>query len=125
MNKLLLISMLLLILFESCKSKVGKPGLLITNRSVDLNKIQFDSTYDLFYTIINNGQADLIIDTVTTSCGCTIPSIPTKKVPPFDSVILSTRFKPVDTGYFDKRIIIKSNIDSIFTILSFKGRAVK
>jgi hypothetical protein len=110
----------------SCQENESKRAILfISEQIVEMNDIKFDSSYKINYLIKNNGNTDLVIDTITTSCGCSIPKLQKQRISAMDSAILSVEYKPVDTGRFDKKIVIKSNIDSSFTVVSFKGRAIK
>jgi hypothetical protein len=109
----------------SCYYENEKPELLVLNNIIDLARIKYDSNYTLRYSLLNNGSKVLIIDTASSSCGCTVPFISKKEIQPGDSAILTVSYKPADTGYFNKKVVIKSNIDSVFTIVSFIGKAVK
>lgn len=118
---------LLILIFISCSrvNKSLKPILSVNHITKNLGKVSFDSSTKINFTIYNNGNAILIIDTVTVSCECTVPSFINKSILPKDSAILSVNFKPINIGEFNKAVIIKSNIDSIFTILKFNGQAIK
>ncbi|HQS56633.1 MAG TPA: DUF1573 domain-containing protein [Sediminibacterium sp.] len=118
---------LLSLVFISCSrhNKQLKPILSVNQISKNLGKISFDSSTKIDFTIYNNGNGPLIIDTVTVSCECTVPSFITKAILPNDSAILSVTYKPTNSGEFNKAIILRSNIDSIFTILKFYGQVIK
>jgi hypothetical protein len=123
-----LIQFIILFLFINACSRVDKsfkPILTVNKISKNLGKVSFDSSTTISYTINNVGNAPLIIDTITVSCECTIPSFIKKSILPNDSAILNITYKPLNTGEFNKAVIIKSNIDSIFTILKFNGLAIK
>lgn len=109
----------------ACEKKIKKAGLFTPIHSIDMGSIKFDSTYKLNYTLLNKGNANLIIDTATAGCGCSTPSIHKKMIIPGDSTLLVVTFKPADTGLFIKKIVVRSNVDSIFSIVSFNGRAIK
>ncbi len=111
----------------SCQSaeQKAKPKLLIPVADVNLSTIKFDSSYRITYLLINTGNGVLKIDTVTASCGCTIPGISETTINPADTGLLVVDYKPVDTGNFNKKVVIKSNIDSSFSVVSFFGRAKK
>jgi hypothetical protein len=124
MKKLLLGLTLAFLL--SCKNKIiEKPILDVTNRDVDLGIIKYDSAYKIDYIITNIGTKELVIDTVTSSCGCSVPKINKKMIGSSDTTLVSVQFKPVDSGKFSKSIVMKSNVDSVYTVLKFRGRAVK
>ncbi len=125
MNKIFLSIIVSALIFFSCKSKDKKPELFIPTQKINLDKIKFDSTYIILYRLINKGNAVLIIDTASSSCDCTVPAITKKNIPPGDSCLLTVQYKPVDTGLFDKKVVIKSNIDGSFSVVSFNGRAIK
>ena len=110
----------------SCKNRIiQKPILNITNKDVDLGAIKYDSSYKIDYIIANVGAKDLVIDTVTSSCGCSVPKINRKVIRSSDTTLVSVEFKPVDSGKFSKSIVMKSNTDSVYTVLKFRGRAVR
>jgi Protein of unknown function (DUF1573) len=115
----------LLIFIFGCNSEQKQARLFIPVTNIDLSEIKADSNYKLVYRLINTGNTTLVIDTVTTSCGCTTPVIQKRMVVPSDSTLLVIGFKPADTGLFNKKVVIKSNTDSSFTIVSFYGRAIK
>lgn len=113
------------IVFSSCGvNEVKRPVLLVSSPILEMGVINFDSTYKIQYTLVNSGNALLVIDTITSSCGCTIPEITKKVIHPKDSAILQVSYKPVDTGYFDKKLVIRSNIDSFFSVLKFRGTII-
>ena len=68
---------------------------------------------------------ELIGSNAVSSCDCTVPKLLKKIIVPHDSSNLLIQFKPVNIGEFNKAVIIKSNIDSSFTILKFSGFAIK
>ena len=104
----------------TCNSvKYKKPQIKVENSNINLGTIDIDSTYDVKFRIFNIGSQQLIIDTVSVSCDCSVPSFNKRKVQPHTSIDLIIKYSPVDEGEFKKVIIIKSNIDSIFTVLKF------
>jgi hypothetical protein len=125
MSKQIIKYLLLAVVIASCKTPAGKARLTISNPAVNLSTIRFDSSCNIRYTMINTGEEALVIDTVTASCGCTMPAITRYTIQPMDSAELMVRFKPPDTGAFNKKVVIKNNTDSVFTVVSFYGIAQK
>jgi hypothetical protein len=125
-NFKLIISLVVFFGLTSCVSvkKESKPRLHVRNANIDLNQIDFDSTSHFQYTLVNTGDATLVIDTVSASCGCTIPELFKKTIEPKDSTTLYVDFKPVEKGNFKKSVVIRSNVDSAFSIVTFRGQAV-
>lgn len=125
MSKGIFVFFLCSFLAFGCKDENKKPGLFIARKVINLNEIKFDSTYTISYSLVNTGNEALLIDTASSSCDCTVPVIGKKNVLPGDSTFLTVMYKPVDTGFFNKKVVIKSNIDSVFSVVSFTGKAVK
>lgn len=124
MNKHLIIFILCCCILAACTGINTKPVITIAKSRIALSTVRFDSTYKIQYVIVNSGKSILKIDTASSSCDCTVPKIAKKAINPGDSTTLIVQFNPVDTGNFDKKVVIKSNIDSSFTIVSFFGRVV-
>jgi len=113
------------LLIMACTIRETGPDLYITQPHLVLGEISFDSMYTVRYNLRNKGGTSLLIDTITTSCGCSVPTIDSKIIAPGRTATLEVSFKPADTGRFNKKILIKSNTDSSFSVVSFSGRAVK
>ncbi len=105
----------------ACRQHSSRPRLYIPAPVVKMDTVHMDTTYTISYMLLNVGQAPLVIDTVTASCGCTLPLLPEKILNPGDSTALRVEFRPPDTGHFDKRLVIRSDTDSAFTVLRFEG----
>lgn len=70
----------------------------------------------------NTGKSPIIIQRVSTSCGCTTPSYTREPVLPGKKGIVSAKYSTVGrSGNFNKSITVYTNIpDTIFT-LNIKG----
>lgn len=70
----------------------------------------------------NTGKSPIIIQRVSTSCGCTTPSYTREPVLPGKKGIVSARYSTVGRpGNFNKSITVYTNVpDTIFT-LNIKG----
>ncbi|MFM7645864.1 MAG: DUF1573 domain-containing protein [Sphingomonadales bacterium] len=121
--KFIFITLLIYCSFVSCKLRPSSPVIETLFDQVDLGVVDFDSTITIKYLIKNSGNGVLKIDTATSSCGCSNPILSQRILNPGKEGVLSIRFKPVDTGDFKKKIILKSNIDSGFIVFSFSGYA--
>lgn len=120
-----MIGMVCLLSGTYCNQEQKSPYLLAEPRKIELGSINAATTHAIRFLIRNAGDADLFIDTATASCDCTIPILGKRVLLPGDTTLLLVNFKPPDTGYFDKRVVIRSNSDSVFTIVSFNGIASK
>lgn len=123
--KYISIAFCILIFFNSCTFKKSYPVIQSPYNEFDLGVIDFDSSYNIKYLLKNSGSEILKIDTVTSSCGCSTPTLSKYTLGVGEESVLAVQFKAVDTGDFMKKIILKSNVDSGFTVFSFFGYALK
>lgn len=113
---------IVILCITSCNNHLEKkPKLVPQYERINLGSIEMDSTYKINFRMYNQGEGTLRIDTVSVSCDCTVPNFVQKEIKPNDSADLIISYTPVSVGPFDKAVVIKSNIDSIFTILKFYG----
>lgn len=95
---------------EAAKPAAGGPRLAVEPPSFDFGKAIQQKTLQKEFAIRNLGDADLVLDSVTTSCGCTVADGYSKLVKPGSStrmlVSLQTR---ASTGKLQKSVLIKSN----------------
>jgi Protein of unknown function (DUF1573) len=123
--KALFIYIFISIAIASCVGKEKSPPKLdVKNHLLELGTINFDSTYQLEYIVRNSGDIDLIIDTITSSCGCSTPHLSKQIISANDTALVKVTYKPVEKGIFDKSLVIKSNSDSIFSVLRFRGETL-
>lgn len=99
------------------------PALQLPVHDLSLGSIPSDTTLELMFPVVNSGEAELVIDTVSTSCDCTVPGEVSFRVPPDSTVMLRISFHPVDTGRFRKNVILRANTDSVFHVIRFHGYA--
>jgi len=72
----------------------------------------------------NTGDAPLIINRVKSSCGCTVPSKPTKPIMPGQSDKIVVKYNTHRAGPFRKTITVYSNATNNVVILKIKGKVV-
>ncbi len=78
-------------------------------------------TYD--FELTNEGEAPLIINRVSSSCGCTTPVWPKEPIPPGGKGTIKATYDPKGRpGPFNKTITIFSNASASGTVLSIKGQ---
>ena len=92
------------------KPAAGGPRITVEPPSFDFGKAVQNKTLQKEFSIRNLGDADLVLDSVTTSCGCTVADGYSKLVKPGTSthmlVSLQTRSS---SGKLQKSVLIKSN----------------
>ena len=88
----------------------GGPRIAVEPPAFDFGKALQNKTLQKEFSIRNLGDADLVLDSVTTSCGCTVADGYAKLVKPGASthmlVSLQTR---TSSGKLQKSVLIKSN----------------
>jgi Protein of unknown function (DUF1573) len=122
MKKYIYLFFLQSILLLSCTQPNQKPILLVDRDSLDIGQINFNDSARLLYVLENNGDAQLEIKSVGTSCGCSKAYFSDSIVNPGASVELRVGYKATDTGHFKKHIVIETNSDTIYKTLVFTGR---
>jgi hypothetical protein len=92
------------------KPPAAGPRITVEPPSFDFGKAVQNKTLQKEFAIRNLGTADLVLDSVTTSCGCTVADGYAKVVKPGASthmqVSLQTR---TSSGKLQKSVLIKSN----------------
>jgi hypothetical protein len=68
------------------------PSLVIEPASVDLGIVEGDETVSFQVLLRNEGDATLVIDEVSTSCGCTVAFLPDSILDAGESVLMSGDF---------------------------------
>lgn len=113
MRKLMLNSIFLVILLLTACSG-GEPQLSLETTGFDFGGIVNGNIVSRDVTVKNEGDALLVVDTVSTSCGCTTATLEPMTIPAGGDAILHIEFDsgahgPELTGEVMRRVIIASN----------------
>ena len=74
------------------------------------------------FTLSNIGSDTLLIGDVTPECGCTVPDISKKVIPPGESAVMKVKYKAKGRiGQFSKKIAIYSNSNPAVTMVYIAG----
>jgi hypothetical protein len=99
------------------------PRIAVEPASFDFGKAVQNKTLSKEFSIKNYGTADLVIENVTTTCGCTVTQLDTKVVKPGATtplrVALETR---TASGRIQRSVMIRSN-DPKTALLELKVEA--
>jgi hypothetical protein len=88
----------------------GGPRIAVEPSTFDFGKAVQNKTLQKEFSIKNYGDADLVLDSVSTSCGCTVADGYTKVVKPGQSTHLNVSLQTrTSTGKLQKSVLIKSN----------------
>lgn len=99
------------VIFSAC---AGRPQIAVTENNLELGNVVNGEIVTREIQVQNVGQGDLIIESVTTSCGCTQAAIDPKTIPPNKTGTLHIEFDsgahgPELTGPLLRQIFIASN----------------
>jgi hypothetical protein len=121
-NTILIFSVLMLVFASQCRnekgtanktgsvSDTGKAVLVFNEYEHQFGKVAEGEKISWQFTYENKGTADLVLNSVTTTCGCTVPKFETKPVPPGGNGNLEVVFDTSGrNGMQTKTITVKSN----------------
>jgi hypothetical protein len=111
MRKISLIYLLGLLL-AACGA--GQPQLELEADRLALGDVVNGEIVDRDVTVFNRGAGDLVVDAVSTSCGCTSATLEPMTIPPGGSAVLHIEFDsgahgPELTGTLIRQVFIASN----------------
>ncbi len=117
---------LLIVLFTGLQgfSQEKQAKIEFKQTEIDYGTIDKNSDGTKVFEFTNTGDAPLIINRVKSSCGCTVPSKPTKPIMPGQSDKIVVKYNTHRTGPFRKTITVYSNAKNNVVILKIKGKVV-
>jgi len=121
--KKIIILLLALISFQGF-SQEKKAKIEFKQTEIDYGTIDKNSDGSRIFEFTNTGDAPLIINRVKSSCGCTVPSKPTKPIMPGQSDKIVVKYNTHRAGPFRKTITVYSNAENNVVILKIKGKVV-
>lgn len=92
--------------------------------TIDFGEIAKGSNGTRIFEFTNIGDAPLIIKTVQSTCGCTIPKKPEKAIMPNEKGSIVVSYDTNRIGRFSKSVTVYSNGKSERKILRIKGNVV-
>lgn len=101
------------------KDNVTHIAFIYQEHDFDTLWVQKDAEFHFIYE--NLGKKDLIIEKITTSCGCTIPYWSNLALPPSNKDSIKVTYDIENRGYFIKEIMVYSNSETSPDRLVIKG----
>ena len=92
--------------------RLALPELEETNYTYDFGDIAPDQAVEKSFKIVNKGTKDLVIEDVSSSCGCTAALLSENTIPPGGEAELRVTYDPrlyEDKGFVQQKVRIKSN----------------
>jgi len=100
------------------KDTIGTPVLTFSAVEHDFGRIKEGETVGCAFNFKNTGDADLVLTSVQTSCGCTVSKFSRKPIPPGGSGSIEVSFDSSDrSGRQTKTITVFSNAGTRMTML--------
>lgn len=103
---------------EGIRTEVG-----MKDKSIFLGKFDWQQEQKVVFTLTNTGTNLLVVDDVSTSCGCTSVDYSKEPVRSGDSVSLYVTYKADHPEHFDKTITVYCNVKSSPVVLRITGDA--
>lgn len=103
----------------TAQEKVAK--IEFKTETVDYGEIDKGSDGVRVFTFTNTGNAPLIISSVNSSCGCTIPKKPEDPILPGKTGEIQVKYDTNRVGPIRKAVTVISNADTPTKVLKIKG----
>jgi len=97
----------------------------IDRDSIDLGRFSFKTTRHVAFQLKNTGEQPLIIQTVNTSCGCTVAKYNKKPIVQGKITTVALEYKPNSLGYFNKTADVVCNVPEGYVRLKISGEVVE
>ena len=121
--KILSIITFLIFSFSFCQEK--KAEIKFDQKIIDYGAVEYNSDGKRIFKFTNVGEAPLIFNRISSSCGCTVPKRPEKPVEPGQSGEIEVEYDTKRVGVFIKAITINSNAINSNIVLRIKGEVLE
>lgn len=123
MKKSLFISITLLFSFF-VYSQENQSDIKFEETIIDYGEVEFESDGKRIFKFKNIGNAPLVFQRISSSCGCTIPKKPEKPIEPGETGEIEVEYDTKRVGLFMKAISVISNSKNPSTVLRIKGEVL-
>ncbi|GGK74117.1 DUF1573 domain-containing protein [Rufibacter glacialis] len=102
-----------------------KPAMTFKETEFDFGDIKQDKKVTHTFTFTNTGQAPLVIESATATCGCTVPEWPKEPIAPGKTGTIKVEYDPAGrSGQQSKQITITANTDPQVNQLTIKTNVI-
>jgi len=106
-------------------SDTAKAVISFTEYEHDFGKVEAGEKIGCFFTYTNSGNGSLVINSVSTSCGCTVPKYDKKPLAPGESGTLEVIFNTSGyDGVQSKTVTIHSNASTPVVIVKITAEVL-
>jgi hypothetical protein len=123
--ELKILSIISFLIFSFSFSQENKAEIKFDQRIIDYGVIEYDSDGKRTFKFTNVGEAPLIFNRISSSCGCTVPKRPEKPVEPGEFGEIEVEYDTKRVGVFIKAITINSNAINSNIVLRIKGEVLE
>ena len=123
MKKSLFISITLLFSFF-VYSQENQADIKFEETIIDYGEVEFESDGKRIFKFKNIGNAPLVFQRISSSCGCTIPKKPEKPIEPGETGEIEVEYDTKRVGLFMKAISVITNSKNPSTVLRIKGEVL-
>lgn len=100
-----------------------KTKIVISDSVIDMGRFSWNEENKNIVVVKNTGNFPLIINNITTSCGCTSIEYDKSPVTPQDSITINIIYKAEHPGHFNKTITMYCNTENSPLRLNISGNA--
>lgn len=104
-------------------AEILKTKIYIDDTSLSLGNFNWENEQNAVLKLKNVGDNPLVIDAVSTSCGCAKVKFDRKPIAPGGSASIDVIYRAEHSGYFDKSITVHCNVKSSPIMLRITGNA--
>lgn len=123
--QLKILSIISFLIFSFSFSQENKAEIKFDQKIIDYGVIEYDSDGKRTFKFTNIGEAPLIFNRISSSCGCTVPKRPEKPVEPGKFGEIEVEYDTKRVGVFIKAITINSNAINSNIVLRIKGEVLE
>lgn len=123
--QLKILSIISFLIFSFSFSQENKAEIKFDQKIIDYGVIEYDSDGKRTFKFTNVGEAPLIFNRISSSCGCTVPKRPEKPVEPGEFGEIEVEYDTKRVGVFIKAITINSNAINSNIVLRIKGEVLE
>ena len=105
-------------------SQEKKAKIKFEENLIDYGEVEYDSDGKRTFKFTNIGEAPLVFNRISSSCGCTVPKKPDQPINPGDSAEIEVEYDTKRIGVFIKAISVSSNAINSNVVLRIKGEVL-
>ena len=117
-----------IITFFICFLSIGqekKAEIKFDENLIDYGEIEYNSDGKRTFKFTNIGEAPLVFNRISSSCGCTVPKKPEQPIKPGESAEIEVEYDTKRIGVFIKAISVSSNAVNSNVVLRIKGEVLE